>query len=101
MRLMLDWRIFQVKMKFGRRCGAMHWSKALGPDGLQGAFYKRFWDIVGDSLMAFVWEFFSNGKLLKAMNFAHVVLISKTGGPRPIPSTNFGLSVFVILASRW
>ena len=78
---------------------AMNGAKAPGPDGLQGDFYKRFWDVVGESMVAFVQEFFTNGKLLKAMNFAHVVLIPKTGGAdsfdkfRPISLCNFSFKV--------
>lgn len=45
--------------------------KAPGLDRLQGIFYKKYWDIVGASLVEFVRDFFI-GKSLKAEAcFAH------------------------------
>lgn len=37
--------------------------KAPGPDGLQGCFYKKFWDVVGKSLCLFVQEFFEGKRV--------------------------------------
>ena len=67
----------------------MHALKAPGPDGLQGIFYKKYWDIVGPFMVRFVQDFF-NGKMLESeVCFAHIVLIPKVLGPRPL--TSFGL----------
>ncbi|KAL8161319.1 hypothetical protein V2J09_012808 [Rumex salicifolius] len=35
--------------------------KAPGPDGFQPVFYQQCWDVVGDSVVRFVLEFFASG----------------------------------------
>ncbi|VFQ78803.1 unnamed protein product [Cuscuta campestris] len=53
------------------------YDKALGPDGYTAAFFKKKWDIVGDTVFEAVSEFFLSGRLLKQINHALVVLIPK------------------------
>lgn len=35
-------------------------SSALGPDGLTGAFYNKFWNIVGPTIIVEIQKFFSS-----------------------------------------
>ncbi|KAG7564477.1 Ribonuclease H-like superfamily [Arabidopsis suecica] len=58
--------------------------KAPGPDGYQPIFYQQCWDVVGDSVLRFVLEFFRTGELPKGTNEAMVVLIPKVGKPEKI-----------------
>ncbi|VFQ97160.1 unnamed protein product [Cuscuta campestris] len=51
--------------------------KAPGPDGYTAAFFKKKWDIVGDTVFDAVSEFFLSGRLYKQINHALVVLIPK------------------------
>ncbi|VFQ64934.1 unnamed protein product [Cuscuta campestris] len=53
------------------------YDKAPGPDGYTAAFFKKKWDIVGDTVFDAVSEFFLSGRLLKQINHALVVLIPK------------------------
>ena len=81
--------------------------KAPGPDGLQGIFYKKYWEEVGASLVESIQGFFSSLKLEENLSFAHIVLIPKTGGAdsfdkfRPISLSNFSFNVIKrILTAR-
>jgi hypothetical protein len=81
--------------------------KAPGPDGLQGIFYKRYWELVGKSLVDCVQLFFESGTLEENMSFAYIVLIPKSGGAdsvnmfRPISLCNFSFKVITrIITSR-
>ncbi|GJT49873.1 putative reverse transcriptase domain-containing protein [Tanacetum coccineum] len=51
--------------------------KAPGPDGFTVAFFKKAWDVVGSNITCAVWDFFSNGKLLKELNHSIISLIPK------------------------
>ena len=55
--------------------------KAPGPDGLPTLFYKQYWLIVGDSVIATVQHFFRSGLLLNEVNNSHIVLIPKINSP--------------------
>ena len=39
----------------------MHPLKAMGPDGMPGLFYRHYWSIVGEQLVAAVQSFFREG----------------------------------------
>lgn len=85
----------------------MHELKAPGPDGLQGVFYKKYWDLVGGSLVECIRLFFESNKLEDKMNFAYIVLIPKSRGAdsfnkfRPISLCNFSFKVITrIITSR-
>lgn len=54
--------------------------KAPGPDGMPGLFYRHYWQIVGDQLVAAVQSFFRDGWLLQELNHTYITLIPKTQG---------------------
>lgn len=58
--------------------------KAPGPDGFQPVFYQQCWDIVGESVVRFVLEFFATGILPQETNDALIVLIPKVAKPERI-----------------
>ena len=69
--------------------------KAPGPDGYLGIFYHHYWDIIGNDVVCTVRDFFSTGRLVKALNATNIVLIPKkelpstVGDYRPISLCNF------------
>uniref|UniRef100_A0A2N9IE03 Reverse transcriptase domain-containing protein n=1 Tax=Fagus sylvatica TaxID=28930 RepID=A0A2N9IE03_FAGSY len=81
--------------------------KAPGPDGLPALFYKKYWPIVGDSVIYVVQNFFGSGHMLKEVNSSFIVLILKNNSPstvnhfRPISLCNTVYKVIAkILVSR-
>ncbi|CAA7012923.1 unnamed protein product [Microthlaspi erraticum] len=58
--------------------------KAPGPDGFQPVFYQSCWDVVRDSVIRFVLEFFATGQLPQDTNDALLVLIGKVTKPEKI-----------------
>ena len=50
-------------------------------DGFNSFFFKHCWDIVGEEVADAVLDFFSTGKLLKAINVASLTLIPKMKSP--------------------
>ena len=73
----------------------MHPLKASGPDGLLGLFFKHYWPIVRDQVVAVVQSFFRFGSLLPQMNHTFITLIPKRIGAcnfnqfKPISLCNF------------
>ena len=69
--------------------------KALGNDGLHAGFYKKVWNIVGDSFCEFVLNFLETGLLLEGANDTLLVLIPKVKhlDIRPISLCNMGYKV--------
>nr|XP_029146216.1 uncharacterized protein LOC114924798 [Arachis hypogaea] len=69
--------------------------KAPGPDGLNGMFYQKHWEIIKKEVCAVVKEFFRNGFLPEEIGETIVVLIPKVKDPeelnqlRPISCCNF------------
>lgn len=55
------------------------WRKAPGPDGYFGIFYHHYWDIIGNDVVCTSRDFFSTGRLVKALNATNIVLIPKKG----------------------
>ncbi|CAA7019711.1 unnamed protein product [Microthlaspi erraticum] len=58
--------------------------KAPGPEGFQPVFYQHCWDIVGDSVVRFVLEFFRTGNLPPNTNDVMIVLLEKVTKPEKI-----------------
>ena len=54
--------------------------KAPGLDDMPGLFYKHYWLIVGEQLVAAVLIFFREGWLLREMNHTFITLIPKVQG---------------------
>ena len=82
-------------------------TKAPGPDGFIGLFYKTYWTIVNQNVIDFVQVFFRNGYLLKKFNHSHIALIPKVDNPskvnqfRPFSLANFNYKIITkILANR-
>ncbi|XP_072066788.1 uncharacterized protein [Arachis hypogaea] len=69
--------------------------KASGPDGLNGLFYQKYWEIIKKEVCAVVREFFRSGFLPEEISETIVVLIPKVKDPeelnqlRPISCCNF------------
>nr|GEV58111.1 hypothetical protein [Tanacetum cinerariifolium] len=51
--------------------------KASGPDGYTSAFFKKGLSVVGHDVCNAVWDFFSNGCILKEINYTFLALIPK------------------------
>ena len=49
----------------------MHPVKAPRPDGMPGLFYRHYWSIVGEQLVAAVQSFFREGWLLRELNHTY------------------------------
>jgi hypothetical protein len=58
--------------------------KSPGPDGLPPLFYKKYWKVVGQSVIKAVQNFFVSGKMLKEVNNSFIVLIPKIQNPSTI-----------------
>jgi hypothetical protein len=58
----------------------MHPLKAPSPDGLPGLFFRHYWPIVGEQVVATVQSFFHDGWMLKEMNHTFITLIPKVQG---------------------
>ena len=58
--------------------------KAPGVDGFPAAFYQNTWNIVGDSLYRFTYEFMESSYLPEGTNDMLLVLIPKTNHPKQI-----------------
>ena len=69
-------------------------TKALGPDGMNALFYKKFWHIVGNEVTDVVLDFLHTGHMVLDINYTHIVLIPKVKKPekmvdvRPISLCN-------------
>ena len=73
--------------------------KAPGPDGFNGFFYQKYWEIVRKDVIEAVKGFFRSGRMLRELNAIEIVLIPKVKGPkvvgqfRPISLCNFGYKI--------
>ncbi|MCI31254.1 CNGC5-like protein, partial [Trifolium medium] len=54
---------------------SMHFDKAPGPDGLNPAFYKRFWDLCGKEVYQTSKQWLQRGRFPEQLNNTNIVLI--------------------------
>ncbi|XP_050217745.1 uncharacterized protein LOC126668598 [Mercurialis annua] len=90
-----------------RAAFSMHNEKAPGPDGLNPAFYKRYWSIVGADVVLMCMKFMETGKLEVGLNDTCITLIPKSNDPefvtdlRPISLCNVAYKILSkVLANR-
>ncbi|CAL1390428.1 unnamed protein product [Linum trigynum] len=81
--------------------------QAPGSDGFTGKFFKSFWNIVGESVIAAVSSFFSTGRMLRSFNHTWLTLIPKVDNVenmkqlRPISLCQFVYKIITkIMAER-
>lgn len=81
--------------------------KAPGPDGLNPAFYQRYWKLIGDDLFAESMKWIDHGYFPPSLNDTNICLIPKCDNPenmqdlRPISLCNVLYKVFAkVLANR-
>jgi hypothetical protein len=86
---------------------SMHSDKAPGPDGLNPAFYKRFWELCGKELYHTSLQWLQMGRLPDELNNTNIVLIPKVDNPtsmkdlRPISLCNVIYKILSkVLANR-
>ncbi|XP_060210415.1 uncharacterized protein LOC132637323 [Lycium barbarum] len=80
---------------------------AAGPDGFNGFFFQKCWDIIKDELINFVQSFYCGKRLIKYFTHACLIFIPKVDEPasfsqlRPISLTNFSNKIISkIMATR-
>jgi len=81
--------------------------KALGPDGFNGMFMKRCWQIIKQDFYSLCNEFYNGTVNLQCINNSYITLVPKTSNPetvndfRPISLLNISLKLLTkILADR-
>lgn len=86
---------------------SMHPDKSPGPDGMNPAFYQRFWNIIGPDTVKECRQILSSGKISQNLNDTLVVLIPKKTNPevltdlRPISLCNVLIKIITkMLANR-
>lgn len=62
----------------------MHPDKSPGPDGINPAFYQRFWNIIGNDIVATCLNVISSNVVPDGLNDTLVVLIPKKQSPETI-----------------
>ncbi|MCI13816.1 CNGC5-like protein, partial [Trifolium medium] len=85
----------------------MHSNKAPGPDGLNPAFYKRFWDLCGVEIFNTSKQWLQQGCFPTQLSETNIVLIPKVDNPtsmkdlRPISLCNVLYKIISkVLANR-
>ncbi|CAN1830709.1 Transposon TX1 uncharacterized 149 kDa protein [Linum perenne] len=82
-------------------------TKAPGPDGFSGQFYRKYWSLVGDEVSTEIKQFFQSGIMPSGWNDTHIALIPKVPHPdsmaqfRPISCCNFNYKIIAkVLTNR-
>lgn len=82
-------------------------TKAPGPDGLNGLFNQKHWEIIKADLLLLVLHFFMSGEMPPSLNHTFLALIPKTPHPKkleqyhPINLYNFAYKIISkVLANR-
>lgn len=70
--------------EFQRALFCMHLDKAPGPDGLNLAFYKRFWHLCGAEIFHTRVLWLSTGEVPKKLVETNIVLIPKKDSPETL-----------------
>ncbi|CAN1334272.1 LINE-1 retrotransposable element ORF2 protein [Linum perenne] len=52
-------------------------TQAPGPDGFTGLFFQRYWEVVGNTVIDAVQDFFHKSKMLRTLNHTWITLIPK------------------------
>ncbi|XP_071708244.1 uncharacterized protein [Rutidosis leptorrhynchoides] len=109
---LLDSDVIHLEKRFDEQevCNAIKGcggSKALGPEGFNLKFYKRFWNIIKDDLMVAIDWFWDKGEISYGCNASFMTLIRKTNDPmdlgdyRPISLINSYYKIIAkILSNR-
>lgn len=80
--------------EFRTTLSQLHNDKSAGPDGLNPAFYKKIWDVLGDEIFSTTTMWLNQGIVPPNLNNIDVVLIPKKDNPsamlnlRPISLCN-------------
>lgn len=78
---------------------SMHPDKSPGPDGMNPAFYPRFWDIIGNDITSACINVLTTSSISPGMNDTLVILIPKKTNPvstndlRPISLCNVMMKI--------
>lgn len=68
--------------EFQMAISQMHPDKAPGPDGLNPAFYQRFWDLCGKDIYLAGCRWLTEGRFPTNLNDTNIVLIPKCDDPK-------------------
>jgi hypothetical protein len=78
-------------------------NKAPGPDGFNGDFFKKYWDIIKKDVYQLCDEFFLGVDNLQLINNSYITLIQKVNNPtrindyRPITLSNIAVKIITKL----
>lgn len=79
----------------------MHPSKASGPDGMSANFFKKFWHVVAQDVIATCLVVLNDGMSPVDLNHTHIALIPKINNPRspanfrPISLCNVAFKIII------
>jgi hypothetical protein len=97
---------FQIH-EFKKALFSMHYDKAPGPDGLNPAFYKRFWGLCGVEIFHAGVAWLESGRFPTQVSSTNIVLVPKKDNPesmrdlRPISLCNVLYKIISkVLANR-
>ena len=81
--------------------------KAPGPDGFNGLFFKKCWNIVKEDIYRLCEDFYDGNLDLESINYSYITLVPKVSNPegvndyRPISLLNSSIKILTkLLADR-